>query len=56
MPTLQLGVPTVALILTVLWVLGSISSFTMGGGLHILLVAAIGMMLPRVIWGRKGAS
>ena len=55
MPTMRLGIPTVALILTALWVLGSISSFTMGGGLHVLLVAAIGMMLPRVIWGRKAA-
>jgi hypothetical protein len=56
MPSLQLGLPTVALIFTTLWILGSVSSFTMGGGLHIFLVAAIGMMLPRIIWGRKAAS
>jgi hypothetical protein len=53
MPSLQLGLPAVALILTVLWVLGSISSLTLGGGLHVLLVAAIAMMVPRILWGRK---
>jgi hypothetical protein len=56
MPSLQLGLPAVALILMVLWVLGSVSSLTFGGGLHVFLVAAIGMMLPRIIWGRKAAS
>jgi hypothetical protein len=56
MPSLQLGLPTVALILMVLWVLGSVSSLTFGGGLHLFLVAAIGLMLPRIIWGRKAAS
>jgi hypothetical protein len=56
MPSLQLGLPTVALILMVLWVLGSVSSLTLGGGLHLFLVAAIGLMLPRIIWGRKAAS
>jgi len=56
MPTLQLAVPTIALILTALWVLGSVSSLTMGGGLHIFLLAAVGMMLPRILWGRKAAK
>jgi hypothetical protein len=56
MPSLQLGLPTVALILMVLWVLGSVSSLTLGGGLHLFLVAAIGLVLPRIIWGRKAAS
>ena len=55
MPTLRLGIPTVALIFMALWVLGSVSSLTMGGGLHVFLVAAIGLMLPRIIWGRKAA-
>jgi hypothetical protein len=45
-----------AMTLVVLWLLGSISSVTLGGFLHILLVAAIGMMLPRVIHGRKVAG
>ncbi len=44
---------TFALIFVVLWLLGSVSSVTMGGLLHILLAAAIGLMLPRVIQGRK---
>lgn len=46
----------VSLIFMTLWVLGSVSSYTMGGFLHIFLLAAIGMMLPRLIWGRKAAS
>jgi len=44
---------TFAMTLAVLWLLGSVSSLTMGGFIHILLVVAIGMMLPRVIQGRK---
>jgi hypothetical protein len=47
---------TFALVLVVLWLLGSISSLTMGGLIHILLILAIGMMLPRVIHGRKLAE
>jgi hypothetical protein len=46
----------VALILMALWVLGSVSSLTMGGGLHILLVAGVGIMLPRIILGRKAVE
>jgi hypothetical protein len=46
----------VALILMALWVLGSVSSLTMGGGLHILLVAGVGIMLPRIIRGRKAVE
>jgi hypothetical protein len=48
--------PTFAFILAALWVLGSVSSLTLGGGLHIFLIAAVGMMLPRIIWGRKAAK
>ena len=55
-PTLKADMPMVALIFVTLWVLGSVSSYTMGGFLHIFLLAAIGMMLPRLIWGRKAAS
>ena len=44
---------TFALIFAVLWLLGTISSVTMGGLIHIFLVLAIGMMLPRIIQGRK---
>jgi hypothetical protein len=55
-PTLRLDMPMVALILVALWVLGSVSSLTMGGAIHIFLFAAIGLMLPRIIWGRKAAK
>lgn len=44
---------TIALILIVLWVLGLVSSYTMGGLLHILLVLAIVIILIRVIQGRS---
>lgn len=55
-PTLRGDLPTVSLIFAALWVLGSVSSYTMGGFLHVFLVAAIGIMLPRLIWGRKAAN
>lgn len=44
---------TIALILIILWVLGLVSSYTMGGLLHILLVLAIVVILIRVIQGRR---
>lgn len=44
---------TIALILLVLWVLGLVSSYTMGGFIHILLVLAIVVILIRVIQGRS---
>ena len=43
---------TIAVILIILWVLGLVSSYTMGGLIHILLVIAIVMILVRVIQGR----
>ncbi|MFA7229385.1 MAG: lmo0937 family membrane protein [Melioribacteraceae bacterium] len=44
---------TIAVILIVLWVLGFLTSYTMGGVIHILLVIAIIMILLRVISGRR---
>ncbi|MCX5793696.1 MAG: lmo0937 family membrane protein [Elusimicrobia bacterium] len=44
---------TIAVILIVLWLLGLVSSYTMGGFIHILLVIAIVVVLVRVIKGRK---
>jgi hypothetical protein len=44
---------TIALILLVLWALGLVSSFTMGGFIHVLLVAAVVVVLVRVIQGRR---
>ena len=44
---------TLAVILIILWLLGLVSSYTMGGFIHILLVVAIIVVLVRVIQGRK---
>ena len=44
---------TIAIILVVLWLLGLVSSYTMGGFIHILLVLAVIMLLIRVIQGRR---
>ena len=44
---------TIAVILLVLWLLGLVSSYTMGGFIHILLVFAIVVVLVRIIQGRK---
>ena len=43
---------TIAAVLMVLWVLGLVSSYTMGGFIHILLVVAVVVVLVRVIRGR----
>ena len=45
---------TLALILVVLWLLGLISSYTLGGWIHILLVAAVIALLIRLVSGRSG--
>ena len=44
---------TLAVVLIVLWLLGLISSYTMGGFIHVLLVIAIVVILLSVISGRK---
>lgn len=44
---------TIVIILLVLWALGLVSSFSMGGLIHILLVVAIIMILVRLIQGRR---
>ncbi|MBA3550737.1 lmo0937 family membrane protein [Patescibacteria group bacterium] len=43
---------TIAVVLVVLWVLGLVSSYTIGGLIHILLVAAIILILVRLIQGK----
>jgi len=43
---------TIAIILVILWLLGLVSSYTIGGFIHILLVVAIIVLLVRVISGR----
>ena len=44
---------TIAVILLVLWILGLVSSYTMGGFIHVLLVIALVVVLINVIQGRK---
>jgi len=44
---------TIAVILVILWLLGLVSSYTMGGLIHVLLVIAIVVILVRVLQGRR---
>ena len=44
---------TIAVVLVILWLLGMVTSYTMGGLVHLLLVIAIIAVLLRVIQGRK---
>jgi Family of unknown function (DUF5670) len=44
---------TIAVVLAILWLLGLVTSYTLGGFIHILLVIAIVVVLLRVISGRK---
>jgi hypothetical protein len=44
---------TIALVLLVLWALGLVTSYTVGGFIHILLVAAIILVLVRIVQGRR---
>jgi len=44
---------TIAMVLVILWLLGLVTSYTMGGLIHILLVIAIVVILLRIISGRK---
>ena len=46
---------TIAVIMLILWLLGLVSSYTMGGFIHVLLVIAIVMVLLRLIQGRRVA-
>ena len=44
---------TIAVVLIVLWLLGLVTSYTMGGFIHVLLVIAIIVVLFRIIQGRR---
>ena len=44
---------SLAIVLIVLWLLGLVSSYTMGGLIHILLVVAVVVILIRIIQGRR---
>jgi Family of unknown function (DUF5670) len=44
---------TIAVVLLILWLLGMVSSYTLGGFIHILLVLAVVVVLIRIIQGRS---
>lgn len=44
---------TILVILVVLWLLGMVSSYTMGGFIHILLVVAVVILIVRLVSGRR---
>ena len=44
---------TILVILIVLWLLGMVSSYTLGGFIHLLLVLAVAVLLIRIISGRQ---
>jgi len=46
---------TIAMVLLILWALGMVSSYTMGGFIHFLLVVAVIVVLLQVIQGRRSA-
>jgi len=46
---------TIAVVLVILWILGLVSSYTMGGFIHVLLVIALVVIVLRVIQGRRVA-
>lgn len=46
---------TVAVVLIVLWLIGMLSSFTMGGVIHVLVVAALALLLFNFLNGRKSS-
>lgn len=46
---------TIAVVLLILWILGLVTSATMGGFIHILLVIAVVMLLVQLISGRKSS-
>lgn len=47
---------TIAIILVILWLLGLVTAYTLGGFIHVLLVIAIVVVLIRVIQGRNPLS
>ena len=46
---------TIAVVLVILWILGLVSSYTLGGFIHVLLVIALVVIVLRVIGGRRVA-
>jgi hypothetical protein len=52
-PEYPLMLETIAVVLLILWALGLVSSYTMGGFIHVLLVLALVVIVIRVIQGRR---
>ena len=52
-PMVQKMLETIAVVLIVLWLLGLVSSYTMGGFIHLLLVLAVVVIVVRLIQGRR---
>lgn len=44
---------TIAIVLVILWILGLVSSYTIGGFIHVLLVIAVVVILLRLVRGRR---
>jgi len=55
-PEFKGDLPILAFVFVALWTVGSVSSYTLGGFLHVFLLLAVMLMLPRIIWGRKCAE
>lgn len=53
LPMVNFMLETIAIVLIVLWLLGLVSSYTMGGFIHVLLVVAVVIFLVRVLRGRR---
>jgi hypothetical protein len=51
--SLEVAVAIFAVVMVVCWLLGSVSSLTVNGFIHVLPIVAVSMMLPRIIYGRK---
>ena len=47
---------TILVLLVIMWILGMVTSYTLGGFLHLLLVMAVAVMLIRIIQGRRPIS
>jgi hypothetical protein len=47
---------TIVVVLAVLWAVGLVSSYTLGGMIHVLLLAAVVLLVVRLIQGRRGKA
>jgi hypothetical protein len=54
--SMEVAVAIFAVLMVVCWLLGSVSSLTVDGFIHVLPIVAVSMMLPRIIYGRKAVE